>query len=438
MAIRSAVSLGMNLKNNNPDITDVSKEIRNKVWWSLLVTESKLGLMTGRPTCISVNMCSSPFPLPFEENELQQQPAMSLLNDPELRDSQVNNVMASSYLRSAPFGKSSDGPHTSTNSEWLQNLPISAGLYFLYSCDLNMLTQELLDRVYTANAVHQAWKTIKTQIDDIRGRIDAWLSSLPPGLDFTRIDAGDEAPDEKMRLALPYYSARILLGRPCLCRHEKDDPQRLNEDQLFTQTMAVSTIKSAIQMAHLIPDDSNASRSTEYLPWWCLIHYVMQALTVMILELSFNSVHLPEEKINLLQLSKKCIRWLDRTSRHSVASHRAWQLCDSALRRLAEPLNLDVSDLPSRPYLQRHVDINSFGVPSLERPFTTGNDSPKHDYITQDPLGGDFTTSSGTNPLIPTTASAFTQEHLAHDQLSDNILDLFFPEVGNMDSRMSE
>ncbi|KAJ5681876.1 transcriptional regulator family: Fungal Specific TF [Penicillium maclennaniae] len=441
LAIRSAVSLGMNLKNNNPAITDVSKEIRNRVWWSLLVTENKLGLMTGRPTCISVNLCSSPLPLPFEENELQQQPAISLLNDSDLRDSQVNNVMASSNLRSAPFAKSSNRSTKVTSYEWLHNLPVSAGLYFLYACDLNMLVQELLDRVYTANAVHQAWKEIQNQIDDISGKIDLWLSSLPPGLDFTRMNGGDQVLDDRMRLAFPYYSARIMLGRPCMCRHDRDNPRRFSEDQLFTQAMAISTIKSAIQMAHLIPDDSTAFQSIEYLPWWCLLHYVMQTLTIMILELSFSCIHLPEEKNNLLHLSKKCIRWLDRTSRHSVASHRAWQLCDSALRRLAEPLSLDVSDLPSRPYRERPVNTNSFGVhpmDPMEGPYPTSNESLKQDYIMQDPIKEVFTTSSGTNPLFATSGSAFIPGQFAHDPISENILELFFPGAGDIDTRMSD
>lgn len=429
-------------------ITNVSKEARNRVWWSLITVENKIGLMTGRPTCISVNMCSSPLPLPFEENDFQQALAISLLNDPGFRETKLDNVMASSYLRKAPFGKPNNRPHISNDNQWLHNLPVSAGLYFLYSCDLTMLMQGLLDRVYTANAVHQPWNDIRDRIDEIRERVDVWLSSLPPGLDFTRMDGGDQNPNERKLLALQYYSARIMLGRPCLCQHEKGNPRRFHEDQHFTQAMAVSTIKSAIQMAHLIPDESDAGRPAEHLPWWCLLNYVMQTLTVMILELSFSSIHLPEEEDRLLRLSKKCIRWLDRTSRHSVASHRAWQLCDSAFRRLAEPLGLDISDLPSHPYLQRHVDINSLRSLSMDGHPTTANDSSKQDTAMQDPVdwclnslptdSADPTANSGTNPLSSKSGSGLSQRHFAHDLLSESFLELFFPELENMESRTKE
>lgn len=417
-------------------ITNVSKEIRNRVWWSLIATENKLGLMTGRPTCISVSMCSSPLPLPLEENDLQEQPATSLLNDPGLRDSHVNNAMASSYLRKTHFGKSSNERDIPSTLEWLHSLPVSAGLYFLYSCDLTMLMQELLDRVYAANAVHQPWRNLKDRIEEIQARVDMWLSSLPRGLDFTRTDDGDQASDEKIRLAFQYYSARIMLGRPCLCRPHKFDAKHSNEEQEFTQAMAVSTIESAVQMAHLIPDESDAGLTAEIRPWWCLLHYVMQTLTVIILELSFSSVHVPGEEGNLLQLAKKCIRWLAGTSKHSVASHRAWQLCDNALRRLAEPMGFDVSDLPSPPYGQgQHVNMDPLGFPAMEG-HAAANDTPIPEFIMPDPVEGSYEPQ----PMPPAGPSAglganppFSAGHgvgegaFAHDPISESFVEFFFP-----------
>jgi hypothetical protein len=312
-----------------------------------------------------------------------------------------------------------------------------------------MLMQELLDRVYAANAVHQLWRNIRDRIGEIRARVDKWFSSLPYGLDFTRMDDGGQAADEKIRLAFQYYSARIMLGRPFLCRHDKYNSQkRFDEEQYFTQAMAVSTIKSAIQMAQLIPDEPNAGRSAEICPWWCLLHYVMQALTVIILELSFNSTHMPEEERNLLQLAKKCIRWLDRTSKHSVASHRAWQLCDSALRGLAEPMGFDVNDLPSPPYRQeQHVEMNSFGFSAMEGDAATVNDNPMQEFIMPDLVEGPYgpqsmlsagsTAGSGANPPLSTAAGdSVGKEPFDHDPISENFVDFFFPEFENNDSRI--
>ncbi|KAJ5595140.1 uncharacterized protein N7459_001348 [Penicillium hispanicum] len=346
LAIRSAVSLGLNLKTSGHAVTSLSKETRNRVWWSLFIIENKIGLMTGRPTCVSVNMCSSPFPLPLGDEQLQTSPATLLLNDPAFRDKRINNVMASSHLRQASFGRSTDESDIFESHEWLSSLPATAELCFLYGCDLTNLMQELLDHIYTVNSVHQTWQHIKTRIDELQSRVDVWFTGLPRSLNFTYMMDDDEAKDEKTRLACQYYSARILLGRPCLCKSEKSQSIS-EEEQSFTHTMAISTVRSASRMAQLIPDVSGDGQLFGISPWWCCLHYVVQTVTVLILELSLNCFHMAGEKDSVLQLAKRCVRWLGRRSEHSLASHRAWQLCDSSLRRLALPMGFDVSDLPS-------------------------------------------------------------------------------------------
>ncbi|KAJ6002365.1 transcriptional regulator family: Fungal Specific TF [Penicillium sp. IBT 35674x] len=439
LAIRSAVALGINLKSSNPMITNVSKEVRNRVWWSLITIENKLSLMTGRPNCISVSMCASPFPLPFEEQELDKEPATSLLNDPQYRDRQINDAMSSSYFRRAPFTRFRNERHTPSPPEWLQCLPVSTGLYFLYSCDLTILVQELLDRVYAVDAVHQPWRDLKSRIDEIRERVDIWLGSLPPDLDFTRLDDYNQAPDEMTRLAFQYHSARMMLGRPCLCRQHKEISQSTNEEYVFTKSMAVSAIRSAIQMAHLIPDEAKASDLEGICHWWCLLHYAMQTITIIILEISYDCIHLPEAASILLQLAIKCIRWLHRMSRHSVAAHRAWQLCDSSLRRLALPMNLDVSDLPSRPYRQQPVDTNSFALDSVELHPTAATDTEMRESNTPGPgvelntpqliIQADSTAGPRTNTSLLAAAGGVDPWHFAHDRLDDSFVDLFFPEL---------
>ncbi|KAJ5667001.1 C6 transcription factor [Penicillium longicatenatum] len=439
LAIRSAVALGINLKSCNPMITNISKEVRNRVWWSLITIENKLSLMTGRPNCISVSMCASPLPLPFDEQDLDQEPATSLLNNPQTREGQINEAMSSSYFRMGPSARSRNERHTPSPPAWLHSLPVSTGLYFLYSCDLTLLVQELLDRVYAADAVHQPWKDLKNRIDEIRERVDMWLGSLPPDLDFTRLNDYRQAPEEKTRLAFQYYSARIILGRPCICRQHKEMSHNTNEEYCFTRFMAVSAIKSAIQMAHLIPEEPNTDISEAICHWWCLLHYAMQTLTVIILEISYGCVHLPEEASNLLQLAKKCIKWLDRMSTHSVAAHRAWQFCDKSLRRLAVTMDLDVSDLPSRRYRQQPVDTNPYAFHSMENHPTAVTDIEIPESIISGPdagfdspqlvIQGDFIAGSGTDPSFLGATGAADQWHYAHDRFDENFVDLFFPEL---------
>jgi hypothetical protein len=73
----------------------------------------------------------------------------------------------------------------------------------------------------------------------------------------------------------------------------------------------------------------------------------MQAATIILLELSFGCVHVPKEEEKLVRLSKKSIRWLFAMSERSVGSRRAWQLCDSSFRSLANKMNYNTDDIPS-------------------------------------------------------------------------------------------
>ncbi|KAF3387516.1 Thiamine repressible regulatory protein [Penicillium rolfsii] len=359
LAIRSAVSLGINLKNNSRDVTSISKEIRNRVWWSLFAIENRLGMMTGRPTSISVSMCSAPLPLPWDEAELQGTSAALLLNDPILRDKRIDVAMASSHVLGTLMGSSGDIEDIRVARSWLREQPASPGLCFLYSCDLTVVTQEVLDRVYAIRCSNRNWSYRRDTLAELQEEVDLWFSTLPPALDFTIIDDGDIALNEKMRLAFQYHGARMLLGRPCLCRHKSSQP---DEKQEFNRAMALSALDSAAQIAHLIPDDYIFSSPHRNGPWWYLLHSVMQAVTIMILEISFGSIHMPEGENNLLQLTQKCVRWLRRTSENSIASRRAWQLCDKALRRLALSMGFQISDLSSHPYEQvKHPEKGYFG-----------------------------------------------------------------------------
>ncbi|KAJ5935952.1 hypothetical protein N7454_005250 [Penicillium verhagenii] len=450
LAIRSAVSLGINLKNSGQMVSAVSKETRNRVWWSLYIIENKLGLMTGRPTCTSVNMCSSPFPLPFEESELHEPTAAFLLNEADLREKRIDCAMASFGLQTAPLDKGGSEEDISAARSWLHSLPVNSGLYFLYSCDLTMVIQELLDQVYSAKIVHAHWRDLKIRINEIKTRVDLWFSLLPPGLDFTRLEDGDQAYSEKMRLAFQYHSARIMLGRPSLCRH-KSAQKGCNEDHIFTHTMAVSTLKSAIQMASLITNGPRPSGSNAARPWLGVLHYAMQTATVILLELSFGSVHMPGEESKLLQLAKECIRWFHEASENSVASHRAWMLCDTALRQLALPTGLDISDLPLLPYHQGRDDrMDSFGFlvhrihSDPERDFQLWNHNIEQRH-TSCPYGEPIEpqllrpanhSSPGFLPLIPSNdlANEIDEEYFAQDPISAEFMKTFFPELGSNDS----
>ncbi|KAJ6005482.1 hypothetical protein N7451_003426 [Penicillium sp. IBT 35674x] len=348
LAIRSAITLGINLKITSTKTPSITKEARYRVWWCLYSFEHMLGIMTGRSIYSLDGGYATPLPLPFEEEQLQENPAAAeVLNNPTLRDALVGNVMASSWIR--PTGEKDNLHKTRLRDQtWLKNLPVNFGLCYLYYSDLTVVTQEILNKVYTTTAVLLPWSEIESRLDDLRFRIDLWKSSLPAALDFTKEET-DGSPDHlrcKLFLAFHYYSARITLGRPCLCRR---DARQQNAPQTFSHTMALIALESANGMLDLIPDKPDVVQLYQVCPWWCVLRYLMQSATVFLLELSFGCIHSPEQEQKYVSLTKKSIRWFFAMSEHSIGSRRAWQICDSSFRNLAGGMKYNTDDLPGQP-----------------------------------------------------------------------------------------
>jgi hypothetical protein len=81
------------MKNTSDRMPKVSKEARYRLWWCLYTLEHMLGTMTGRSTCILDGVCTTPIPLPLEEDQLREPFATKLLADQELRQACVGSAM---------------------------------------------------------------------------------------------------------------------------------------------------------------------------------------------------------------------------------------------------------------------------------------------------------------------------------------------------------
>lgn len=351
------------MKNASEQTSGISKEARYRVWWCLYTFEHMLGIMTGRATCIQDGICTTPYPLPFEEERLAEPPATKVLADGDARAELIDNVVSSAHVRHVPLNPrgGKDAKHTDKvrDISWLRNLPPCNAMGFMYYVDLSVIVQEIVNRVYSLDCAVTPWTHIENRMGELRSRIDLWHSNLPEAYDFTRKD--EQRVDllrSKLFLGFHYYSARITLGRPCLCRrdaHHSTAPGK----PTFSHEMAVTTLTSARMMLDLIPDTPDPIQLYQISPWWCILHYLMQAAAVLLLELSFACIHMPDHENNFLLLSKKAIRWLFAMADYSLACRRAWELCDSNFRRIAQGMNYDVSDLPTS-----HYAFTSGGIPN--------------------------------------------------------------------------
>ncbi|RDW86414.1 fungal specific transcription factor domain-containing protein [Aspergillus mulundensis] len=473
LALRSGISLGLNLRNTSEITPDISKEARYRVWWCLFTFEHILGTMTGRMTGISDGICTTPMPLPVDEDRFHDPAVVELLSNLELRQERIEAALASCCVRQMPQNprrrRETNDAGKSADVARLKSLPPSTALFFLCYVDLAVISQEIVNRVYSLDCIMTPWGEIENRISELRSRVECWHSNLPEAYDWGRSDEQNPVLlRASLCLAFYYYSVRITLGRPCLCRRDVRPTNSPGQKKPFSHEISISVLESARQLISLIPDVPDASRIYQLCPWWCILHYLMQATTVLLLEISFGSIHVPEEEKNIIKAAKKGIRWLYAMSESSLASRRAWELCDRNLRQLAAAAgsNIDLSDMPVGDY---QFDTNGIQPNHSQQPqanprppitttvtqLPTLASTPTFQYISplsnnpqeQNPLSQCQTTSSALQqppiaPLLPSThpddplsypfdattsAGASNDVYFPYDPITGEFIRSFFP-----------
>src|SRR5204863_3850371 len=93
-------------------------------------------------------------------------------------------------------------------------------------------------------------------------------------------------------------------------------------------------------LLQLLPQNVNAVQLYDSSPWWCVLHYLIQAGVVLMIEISFDTPHLPAEIDTLITESAHVLRWLSALSATSVPAQRAWvslsRLLQLALAKLGK------------------------------------------------------------------------------------------------------
>lgn len=108
----------------------------------------------------------------------------------------------------------------------------------------------------------------------------------------------------------------------------------------------MTCVEGAQETLRLIPDETNAVGLIRVGPWWSIVHWLVQAATILMLEISFRAHHMPQDADSIFESSKKAVRWLHALGEDDLSARRAWKLCISVLRDVATKIGRDVNDLP--------------------------------------------------------------------------------------------
>jgi hypothetical protein len=239
-----------------------------------------------------------------------------------------SNIMADSPLSPVHFGT------TDANS----------ASYFRAVVQLSIISQSILTSLYSAGTMIRASNDIQQDVVLLGQRLDQWLSSLPE--EFKPQELSRE-PDtkfgrERMLLRFQLCSARILLTRPCLVARQQ--PRKETNDMGFSKRIADSCVEAAKTIVAFFPDEP-CPGLYEQGPWWCIVHHMMQAISVFLLALSHPSSN-SQDATTMIHCVRKTIRWLQ--TMNGVVAERAHRVAFNCFQEVARLYVVDVSDLWNR------------------------------------------------------------------------------------------
>ena len=339
--------MGLHIRNEDSNIDVVKKENMSRIWWGNYCLELLVSAITGRP-CIEMEGISSvPLPLPTSSEDIEKS-----VIETQFRDSRDAVIMPKDSLRGQEAGS---GSKESTVKRYPASAhgPANSGSYLKHTVRLSLITRKSLS-LYAAGTVNQSWQSVQTTIASLIDELDAWAASLPEGLQFlNRTEMyNNRYAREQNSLDILYRSTRILITRPCLCRLDRRIPNQSKSSDDFNGKMARECVNTAKAVADLLPDDPNTQLVMLYRagPWWKMVHVIMQALLILLLEVTKSPSNFPEDHQDIHPYLMKMIAWL-RVMRHNNGmARRAYSIVLGLMKKVASTVNIvSTASIPSPP-----------------------------------------------------------------------------------------
>ena len=314
-----------------------------------------LAVMTGRRISVIEADCSTPLPLPLDEESLAEghgRPGVdgapvkgrrrypsegSKESDPPSATSASSPKLADGVVEDMP---------SSSDRGFSDAMPPNDGWFFLCHTKLSIITTAVLNRMYCASASSQSWADTQHSIARFDAELERWRQSLPHVFNFIKKQREHQFIQQRMSLGFFYYSTKIIINRPCLCMVDRQIPHGSSKAKEFNRIAAVRCVHAARDFMEMLPNEPNSIGLYKVSPWWCLVHHLVQAATILMIELSFRADHMPNEADEILEAAKKVVYWLRSMAEDNIAAYRAWRLCNHFLRKLAPRIGRDATDLP--------------------------------------------------------------------------------------------
>lgn len=332
MALRFGYALGMHVRNEDRSATAVRKELLTLTWWSVYSLERILSAITGRPSIVAEAYCSVILPLPMNAEDIDEATIKARFGrQPRWAFSETAAPSETSEASSSRgFDNSSLDP---TNS----------GSYLASIVKLQYISEKVLHNLYSHSIVSKSWKDVQQSITDLSRDLEMWVTALPPGLNFFQdLDGDQKMQQERNILKVHYLSTKLLTTRPCLCRLDRRISEQTQSSDDFNKRMATTCVGAAKAIAALVPDNMTQNRTLIYaiFPWWAAVHYLVQAMAILMLEMCYEADNPNSEQSETVMSLKKLVETLRELRTSNRMARRAYSIIVDLLKKLVARIKI--------------------------------------------------------------------------------------------------
>jgi hypothetical protein len=117
------------------------------------------------------------------------------------------------------------------------------------------------------------YQFIQGKISEMLTELEDWASTaLPEGRRGLGKKDKTKHEREQFLLKIDYWSTKMLITRPCLCRIERRIRNESSTSANFNTTRAEACVEAALEMVKLLPDQPDLDFLYSKGPWWAVVH----------------------------------------------------------------------------------------------------------------------------------------------------------------------
>ena len=218
-------------------------------------------------------------------------------------------------------------------------------MYFVHYAELCMLVKEVVSELYQPGIRSKERSEVQSRIDSFDNRLFEWKDGVNPPFDVASPSSDPETESCRVALRILFYSTRIIINRPCLCRIQERIEDQKRSSKWKNINSANKCVESARALLNLILHKPDSITLREGTLWWMLLHHLKRALTVLLLELTFRAEHMPSEADEIIVEAKAAISWLHHISNSSTDARRTYSHMSKLLKLAAQKVGGDASDI---------------------------------------------------------------------------------------------